>query len=210
MILNVRPCGSGGLLLAWLLLATLSTCLAQNSPLITTLAGGGVCDGGLATSASLYYPGTPAVGPDGSLFIADTNNHRIRKVFPNGTITTIAGTGVPGYNGDGISATSALLKYPRALAVNSIGEVFISDSSNNRVRKVLTNGTIINIVGIGSGSFSGDRGLAINAAINLPYGITLNSLGEVLFADVNNNRIRKVFTNGTIITVAGTNSQGML
>ena len=203
-----NQCLSYVLMLSMLLsILIVSTTVAQES-YVSTIAGGGVCDGYLATQASLAYPGSPTIGPDGSIYIADTTNHRVRQVYPNGTITTIAGTGISGYNGDGIPATRAHLKNPVSVAVNSIGEVFISDNGNNRIRKVLTNGTIITFAGSAQTSFSGDYGLAINAGINYPYGIALNSIEELIISDVNHNRIRKVLTNGTIYTIAGTNIQG--
>jgi hypothetical protein len=111
--------------------------------IITTVAGGGPGgDGGAATNASLSDPNGVAIDASGNLYVADTADHRIRKVSTNGIITTVAGDGTPGYSGDGLVATNAELYYPEGVAVDTFGNLFIADSSNNRIREVGTNGII--------------------------------------------------------------------
>jgi len=179
---------------------------------IITFAGNGTGgysgDGGPATSAQLRYPTGVAVDSSGNVFIADANNNRVRKVFPNGTIVTIAGNGTAGYSGDGGPATSAELYDPFGVAVDSSGNVFIADSSNNRIREVFLNGTIVTFAGNGTAGYSGDGGPATSAQLYFPYGVAVDSSGNVFIADTYNNRIREVFLNGTITTFAGNGTHG--
>ena len=182
---------------------------------ITTVAGNGTNgysgDGGLATSASLNIPQGVAVDAFGNLFIADTDNYRIRKVDVNGVITTVAGNGYPGYSGDGGAATSASLNIPQGVAVDAFGNLFID--SGVKIRKVDVNGVITTVAGNGTNGFSGDGGAATNASLSEPLGIftggsgvAVDASGDLLIADSGNNRIRKVGTNGIITTVAGNGS----
>ncbi len=180
--------------------------------IITTVAGNGSPgyngDGVPATNATVRPAGV-AVDVNGNLFIADWNNHRIRKVDTNGTITTVAGNGSPGFSGDGGPATSASLAFVEAVAVDGSGNLFIADMDNNRIRKVDTNGIITTVAGKGPavyGSYSGDGGPATNANLNAPYGVAVDAAGNLFIADMDNNRIRKVDTNGIITTVAGNGS----
>ncbi len=182
------------------------------SRVITTVAGTGVAgyngDGGAATSAQLNYPYGVAVDPSGNLFIADFNNQRIRKVAASGVITTVAGTGVAGYNGDGGVATSAQLNYPFSVVVDSSGNLFIDDYGNQRIRKVATSGIITTVAGTGVAGYNGDGGVATSAQLNDPWGVTVDSSGNLFIADYGNQRIRKVATSGIITTVAGTGVAG--
>ncbi|EFC42803.1 predicted protein [Naegleria gruberi] len=168
--------------------------VSSSTGIITTVAGGtcGFGDNVLAVDAQLNTPYGISVNSKGELFIADTNNHRIRKVSSSGFISTIAGNGVGGFSGDGGLATNANLFKPSKVVVNSIGEIFIADSSTNRIRKILTNGTIITIAGNGNSGFNGDEADATNSQLGSPYGIALSSTGEIYISDQGNNRIRKL------------------
>jgi sugar lactone lactonase YvrE len=179
---------------------------------ITTIAGNGVSgfsgDGGPAANASLKGPDGVAVDAAGNLLIADTFNECIRKVSTNGIITTVAGTNNLGFSGDGGSATNACLWYPTKVAIDTLGNLFIADSANYRIRKVDTNGLISTVAGNGSYGYSGDGGTATNAKLYEPYGVTVDTFGNLFIADSYNARIREVSTNGIITTVAGTNFPG--
>jgi sugar lactone lactonase YvrE len=180
--------------------------------IITTIAGNGLSgfsgDGGPAANASLKGPNGVAVDAAGNLFIADTFNECIRKVSTNGIIMTVAGTNSLGYSGDGGSATNAMMWYPTKVALDNLGNLFIADSVNYRIRKVDTNGLISTVAGNGSYGYSGDGGAATNARLYNPHGVTVDTFGNLFIADSYNARIRKVSTNGIITTVAGTNSPG--
>jgi len=180
---------------------------------ITTVAGNGIAgysgDGGAATNAELNIPEGLAVDDSGNLFIADLSNQRIRKVTANGIISTVAGTGIQGYSGDGGAATNARLSLPRGVAVDGDGNVFIADSGNSLIRKVNTNGLITTVAGSPSlAGYAGDGGLARNAALNNPVGVALDGSGNLFIDDAYNFRIRKVDVNGLITTVAGNGMYG--
>jgi len=203
--------------LAIFLLAVCPTANGQ-SGIITTVAGNGTVlssgDGGPAASASTNTSGV-AVDASGNLFIADGYNNRVRKVSTSGIITTVAGNGTLGFSGDGAPATSAELAFPVAVALDAAGNLFIADLYNNRIRKVSTTGIITTFAGNGTkniqsglGSYSGDNGPATAAGLNYPYGVTVDAAGNLYFADLYNNRIRKVSTIGTITTIAGDGQTG--
>ncbi|SPF47596.1 putative NHL repeat containing protein [Candidatus Sulfopaludibacter sp. SbA4] len=172
--------------------------------IIVTVAGTGVCghspDGNAATAAQLFFPSGVAVDSSGNLYIAEGN--RIRKINPNGAIVTIAGTGVAGYSGDGGTATSAQL-YSGGVAVDSAGNIYVADSSNNRIRKVTHDGTITTVAGNGIAAYTGDGGRATAASLNQPAGVACDSAGNLYVADTFNNVIRKVKVDGIISTIAG-------
>jgi sugar lactone lactonase YvrE len=178
---------------------------------ISTYAGSGGFgfsgDGGPATAAQLSLPHGVAVDSAGNLYIADSNNHRIRKVTPGGTISTYAGTGTEGFSGDGGPATAAHLDRPDGVAVDSAGNLYIADSGNSRIRKVTPGGTISTYVGNGGygEGFLGDGGPATAAHIR-PRGVALDSAGNLYITDF--ARIRKVTPGGTISTYAGTDTPG--
>jgi len=181
--------------------------------IITTVAGNGAAgfggDGYRATNASLWDPGSVTVDPAGDLYIADSANGRIRKVDTNGMITTVAGDGGQGFSGDGGPATAATFLDPEDVVVDAFGNLYISDYYNNRVRRVDTNGIITTVAGNGSNSYSGDGGPATNASLARPLGVAADVAGNLYIADRNNNRIRKVDTNGIITTVAGNGILGL-
>ena len=197
--LSVGVAGTGPFRYQWLFNGTN---LSNN--IITTVAGVfAIGDGGAPTNAAVYSPAGVAVDAAGNLFIADAYENRVRKVSTNGVITTVAGNGASGFYGDGGAATNASFDSPNGVAVDATGNLFITDSGNNRVRKVSTNGVITTVVGNGTFSFSGDGGLATSASLNYPLGVAVDATGNLFIADYSNNRIRKVSTNGVITTVAG-------
>lgn len=165
-------------------------------------------DGGPATSAQLNGPYSLAIDRAGTLYIADGGNHRIRKVSSNGTIATLAGTGVAGYSGDGGPAISAQLNAPLGVTVDNSGNVYIADSFNQRIRKVAPEGIISTVAGDGTCCFSGDNGLAAKAQLHQPEGVAVDGAGNLYIADLGNARVRKVSPSGVISTIAGTSSSG--
>lgn len=181
--------------------------------IITTVAGRGGDgyggDGGPARQAILNRPKGVAVGPDGSLYIADSLNHRVRRVDRAGIITTVAGTGAPGDSGDGGPASAARLNRPRTLAFAPGGLLYILEDDGHRARRVdLAAGRITTVAGTGAEGFAGDGGPAVLAQLNNPRGIAADRFGNVYIADSDNNRIRRVDVAGIITTVAGNGEKG--
>jgi sugar lactone lactonase YvrE len=181
---------------------------------ITTIAGTGTQgffgDTGPATSAELDSPQGLALDNKNNLYIADTHNHRIRKLnLTSGIITTIAGT-TPGFSGDNALATAAQLDLPTALALDAAGNLYLADTGNHRIRKIAaTTGIITTIAGTGTQGFSGDTGPAISATIDSPTGLALDAANNLYLADTHNHRIRKITaTTGIITTIAGTGASG--
>ena len=179
---------------------------------VSTVAGTGAQgyggDGGPATAAALNFVHSAAPLGDGSLLLADTQNNRIRKISPAGTITTVAGTGSAGFTGDGGPATSARINNPRGVVGLADGGFLIPDTNNHRVRRVWPDGTITTVAGTGVQGFSGDGGPATAAQLSAPFGVAPTADGGFLVVDVGNQRIRKVSAAGTITTVAGTGVAG--
>lgn len=177
------------------------------SGIITTVAGtaefGSGGDGGLATRAQLAQPLGIAVDGAGNLFIAECLGARIRRVSASGIITTVAGTGRTGYSGDGGPAVNAQLACPHGVAADGAGNVYITDTDNQRLRKVGVDGTISTVAGNGSQGFAGDGGPAASAQLFAPTSLALDPAGSLYIADTGNNRIRKISRDGTISTVAG-------
>lgn len=178
--------------------------------IISTVAGsnsGGFSgDGGPAINARLLGPDSVAVDSAGNLYIAET--HRIRKVNAAGVISTIAGTGAAGFNGDGLAAASAQLNFPRGLIVDASGNLFFADAGNDRVRRISAAGFISTIAGTGVAGFSGDGGPAATAQLNNPFAVALDAAGNLYIADRGNHRVRRVTPAGVIATVAGTGVGG--
>ena len=161
-------------------------------------------DGGPATQALLSNPWAVALDKQGNLYIADADNHRIRKVDTTGTITTIAGNGRQGSAGDGGVALNAELNYPDGVAIDGFGNLYIADVGNSIIRKVDTMGVITRVAGTtGQAGFSGDGGRAIEAKLNNPKRVSVTSTGIIYVIDKGNDRIRKIDINGIITTVVG-------
>jgi hypothetical protein len=196
------------------LLCVASATAATNS--IFTVAGSGpncspttaTCgDAGAATAAQLNAPFGVAATPDGGFLIADTSDNRVRRVAPDGTIATVAGTGTAGFSGDGGPATAAQLNFPAGVVAYG-GGFLIADANNQRVRLVMPGGTITTVAGTGTAGFSGDGGPATSANLAGPKGLALTGDGGFLIADTSNQKVRRVAPDGTIATVAGT-TQGL-
>jgi sugar lactone lactonase YvrE len=163
---------------------------------IRTIAGNGKRgfsgDGGAATGASLQDPTALALGKDGSLFVADSGNNRIRVIHRDGTIATLAGTADQGFSGDGGPASAAQVNGPAGLALAPDGSLYFSDTGNNRVRVIHTDGTIATVA----------------AGLNAPAGLAVTADGSLLVADSGNNRVRRLAPDGGVTTVAGTGGGG--
>ncbi len=202
----------GGLVILFGLLGLAPSALTQAGGRISTVAGTGVCgfsgDGGLAVYAQLNSPATLAADIYGNLYIADLGNQVVRKVSPFGTITTIAGTGAPGFNGDNQAATNARLNAPAGVAVDPSGRyVYIGDNGNHRVRRVdLATQTISTVAGTGEPGYSGDGGLATQARLANPSALAIDAIGNLYIATPGTYNIRRVDPSGIISTFAGTGS----
>ena len=175
--------------------------------IITTVAGNGIAgysgEGGPALEAALNFPAGLAFDREGNLYVADRNNHRIRKIDKSGIISTVAGNGVADWNGDDGPGKEASLNYPSGVVLDDTGNLFIADRSNNRIRKVDTKGIITTIAGLGLPDYGGDFGPAEDALLKYPFGITLDGKGNLFIADRGNNRVRKIDQRGIITTIAG-------
>jgi adhesin/invasin len=185
---------------------------AQSYGTISTFAGTGTAgfsgDNGPAIGAQLKSPGRLEVDSSGNVYISDTANNRVRKVTPDGTITTVAGTGAASFGGDNGQAVNSQLNQPRAIIFDPAGNLYIADSGDNRVRKVTTDGIITTIAGNGTTGNAGDGGLAINAQLNNPNGLAFDPAGNLYIADAYNFKVRRVDPAGVITTYAGTGLPG--
>lgn len=179
---------------------------------ITTIAGTGVYgfsgDGGPATAARLGNPAGVFVDAVGILYIADYENHRLRTVDRTGRITTIAGTGTPGFSGDGGPAITACLHTPYGVFVDSARNIFVTSYLDHRIRKIDPDGLITTFAGTGIRGYSGDGDLATKANLNMPIGVFGDSVGNIYITDRNNQRIRQVDQSGIITTLVGTGTLG--
>ncbi len=174
-----------------------------------TIAGDGswttVLDGNLATRANLDLPQSEVLDGAGNLYIADSAHNRVREVFAsNATITTIAGNGNPSYTGDGGLAVNATLNTPSSVALDGAGDLYIADTGNNVIRRiVLATGVITTVAGNGTAGSSGDGGQATSATLDNPLGVSVDTAGNLYIADTYNHKIREVTTAGVISTIAG-------
>jgi len=189
--------------------------IAGVTGIISTIAGTGTVgysgDGGPATSAQLNFPTSVAVDAAGDVFIADYGNQAVREISAqSGTISTVAGNGTPGYAGDGAAATTAELNYPSSISLDALGDIYIADYLNNRVRMVSAQtGVITTVAGTGTPGYSGDAGAATGAELNLPTGVFVDATGAVFISDSANNLVRRVDgVTGDISTVAGNGTAG--
>jgi YD repeat-containing protein len=186
----------------------------NRSRIITTVAGSGAGgyggDGGPATEAKFSSSSSVAVGPDGSLFIVDTYNYRVRRVDPNGIITTVAGNGERGYSGDGGPATQARIDPTSSggISVGPDGSLYIADTWNHRIRRVDPQGIITTVAGTGVKGYSGDGGQATKAHLWYPKHALVGPDGSIYIADTGNFRVRRVDLDGIITTVAGNGTRG--
>jgi DNA-binding beta-propeller fold protein YncE len=190
-------------------LGVLALTASLPAALIQNFAGNGTKglsgDGGPAPAAQLADPGGIARGPDGALYICDTANHRIRRVAPDGKISTFAGTGEKGWSGDGGPATAAKLAEPYEVRFDRAGNVYWVERLSHSVRRVdAKTGRIATIAGNGTPGFSGDGGPATAAQLNEPHSIGLDRAGDLYICDVKNHRIRQVaMKTGIITTLVG-------
>ncbi|MFE9898609.1 hypothetical protein ACFYPT_40415, partial [Streptomyces sp. NPDC005529] len=175
---------------------------------MTTIAGTGQPDfsgdGGPAHQATLNCPRGVAVGPDGTVYIADTMSSRVRRIGADGIITTLAGTGQNGFSGDGGPARQATLSSPEGVSVGPDGTVYIADTFNQRVRRIGADGIITTLAGTGQPAFGGDGGPAHQALLGYPTSVAVASDGTVYIADTSNQRVRRIGADGIITTLAGT------
>jgi PKD repeat protein len=185
--------------------------MVNTSGIINTVAGNETAtysgDGGPATAAGLNNPCGLALDNSGNLYIADFGNNRIRIVNTAGIITTIAGTGIAGFNGDDIQATSAEINNPNAVAIDANGNLYIADW-DNRIRLVNSAGIISTVAGNGTGGYGGDGGQATATELNYPTAIAFDASGNMYIADAANHRIRMVNSLGIISTIAGSGPTG--
>jgi hypothetical protein len=179
---------------------------------ISTVAGttqGFAGDGGPAVNARLNGPRAVAPLPDGGFLVADSDNNRIRRVLGDGRIVTVAGTGAPGFAGDGGAAVGAQLSRPFDVSPTGDGGFLVADTGNNRIRRVSSAGRIETLAGSrAAAGFAGDGGPALRAVLDQPFGVQALASGGFLVADTANNRVRRVSAGGTISTEAGTGGTG--
>ena len=168
---------------------------------VTTLAGSGVAGfaDGNGTAAQFFYPTGVAVDSSGTVYVADSYNHRIRKITPAGVVTTLAGSGVAGF-ADG-TGTAAQFYNPQGVVVDSSGTMYVADSGNHRIRKITSAGVVTTLAGSGVAGFADGTGAA--AQISGPAGVAVDSSGTVYVADTGDHRIRKITSAGVVTTLAG-------
>ncbi|MES2776068.1 MAG: hypothetical protein V4722_17965 [Bacteroidota bacterium] len=191
---------------------TLIRKVSVSGNIINTVAGNGFKgyngDSLPVAVTQMYQPFSMAADNQNNIYWSDRVSGRIRKLNTNGIVSTIAGTGIPGFSGDGGLATNARLSLPNAIAIDTGGNIFISDFGPRRVRKIGTDGIIITVGGNGGSGFSGDGGPAISAQISTPNGLVADNRGNIFVSDRDNQRVRKIASNGIISTIAGNGTAG--
>ena len=179
--------------------------------IIQTIAGTGENgfggDGGPATAAKLSYPTGVAVDLRGNVYIADSQNDRVRRVTPDGRIDTVLGGGEHGDSGDG-PALSTKLNFPHGVAVDRQDNIYVADTGNDRIRKLSQDGIVRNIAGTGKQEFVGDGGPAVKAGLGAPDSVAIDAQGNIYIADRANWRVRKITTDGVMNTIAGNGETG--
>lgn len=173
---------------------------------VSTLAGSGSAGygDGTGTAARFDSPSGVAVDTSGNVYVADSNNHRIRKITPAGVVSTLAGDGTSAF-ADG-TGTAARFTWPYGVAVDATGTVYVADTNGNRIRKITSAGVVTTLAGSGSGGYSDGSGTA--ASFNRPYGVAVTAAGTVYVADTDNHRIRRITPGGTVTTLAGSGASG--
>ena len=192
--------------LAFLVLMAVASISNGFGQTITTIAGTGTLgysgDGGPATAAQIHSGGNIAIDNAGNVYFPDLSNHRVRKVSTAGVISTIAGNGTAGFSGDGSSGPTAQLSSPSGVAADNLGNIYIADFANNRIRKVNSVGIISTVAGTGTASNTGDGGAAIAATLNGPVGLTCDASGNLYIVDQTNNSVRFIdFSTGVISSI---------
>jgi len=190
-----------------LLLASGAAAFAQQYTISTIAGGAPPATPAASTSTSIGVPRRVTTDGGGNVYFSASNS--VFRLATNGTLTLVAGNSRAGFSGDGGPAVNAQLSSPEGLVVDGAGNVYIADVMNHRIRKVAADGTITTIAGSGfTRGFAGDGGPAVKAVLNYPYGIARDSSGNLFIADLGNNRIRMIRTDGTIVTVAGNGTFG--
>jgi len=183
----------------------------SSAGILTSFAGNGVPSfsaDGPATATQLNGPSGVAVAPSGAIYITDTQNQLVRVIAPGGALTSIAGSGVPGFNGEIVLPNSARINRPIGVAVDAQGNWYVADTANNRVRKVQPGGNLFTVAGNGNAAYFGDGLQGTRASVNQPEGIAVDAQGNLYIADTRDNAVRKVTPDGLITTLAGTGAAG--
>lgn len=162
----------------------------------------------LASAAEFYSPTGIVIDSSGNLYITDSGNNLMQEVTSGLGLLTFAGLQEPGYGGDGGPAAAAHFYYPKGLAIDSRGNMYIADMANNVIRKIAASGTISTVAGNGTQGFSGDNGPATSAQLYSPLSVAVDAAGNLYIADTGNQRIREVTVAGTITTIAGNGTRG--
>jgi sugar lactone lactonase YvrE len=177
-------------------------------PPVGSNEGGFGSDGGPAERARLHVPTSVAFDLEGNLYVADRDNGAVRKIGRDGLISTVAGTGSRGYSGDGGPAVKARLDQPQGFAFDKAGNLYVSDSANNRVRRIDRKGVITTVAGNGRHGYSGDGGPATKARLSDPYGLAFDAKGNLYVAEPDEGVVRRIDIRGVITTFAGTGQLG--